>query len=138
VERLEHVPPSSHSEFYAMSRFTLNVTREDMVQAGYSPSVRLFEAGACGTPILSDAWPGIDEIFVPGEDIMLVREAEDVLHMLLETPESRRLALAAGVQRRICSHHTSAHRAAELEGHLRSHSSNCEKADGSPGEKARS
>ncbi len=138
VERLEHVPPCSHPEFYAMSRFTLNVTRDDMVQAGYSPSVRLFEAGACGTPILSDIWAGIDEIFIPGEDIMLVREAEDVLHMLLETPESRRLALAAGVQRRVCSYHTAAHRAAELEGYLRRYSSDLEQAEGGSGEKATS
>jgi spore maturation protein CgeB len=44
VERIEHLPPSEHAEFYAASRFTLNVTRADMIAAGWSPSVRLFEA----------------------------------------------------------------------------------------------
>ncbi len=34
VERLEHVPPADHAAFYAASRFTLNVTRADMIEAG--------------------------------------------------------------------------------------------------------
>jgi spore maturation protein CgeB len=119
-----------------MSRFTLNVTRDDMVRAGFSPSVRLFEAGACGTPILSDIWAGIDEIFVPGEDLILVREPDDVLQTLLEVPESRRLALAAALQRRVCSHHTAAHRAAELEAYLRRYSTSPKQAVSASGEKA--
>ena len=113
------MPPDEHPGFYAMSRFTLNITRDDMVRAGYSPSVRLFEAGACGTPILSDIWLGIDEIFVPDEDIMLVAEAEDVLRALLDCPEHRRSAMATALQRRVQSRHTARHRAAELEEHLR-------------------
>lgn len=138
VERLEHVPPGAHPEFYAMSRFTLNITRDDMVQAGYSPSVRLFEAGACGTPILSDIWTGIDEIFVPNEEIILVREAEDVLQMLKESSKPRRQALAAAVQRRVYSHHTAAHRAAELDAYLRRYLSDPEQALCGQGVKATS
>jgi spore maturation protein CgeB len=71
VERLEHVPPAEHPAFYAASRFTLNVTRADMVAAGWSPSVRLFEAGACGAPVISDIWPGLEALFTPGEEIVL-------------------------------------------------------------------
>ena len=44
-----------------------------MVRAGWSPSVRLFEAAACGTPIISDRWDGLDAIFAPGRDILLAR-----------------------------------------------------------------
>jgi spore maturation protein CgeB len=54
VERIEHLPPQDHPSFYSRQRFTLNVTRADMIAAGWSPSVRLFEAAACGTPIISD------------------------------------------------------------------------------------
>src|SRR5581483_548045 len=68
VERIEHVAPAEHPEFYASSRFTLNVTRADMVRAGYSPSVRLFEAAACGVPIISDYWQGLETFFQPGEE----------------------------------------------------------------------
>ena len=68
-----------HPAFYAASRFTLNVTRGDMIRAGYSPSVRLFEAAACGTPIVSDVWDGIETILAPGREIVLAREPEDIL-----------------------------------------------------------
>ena len=63
VERIEHLPPAEHAAFYARSRFALNVTRVDMIAAGWSPSVRLFEAASCGTPIISDRWPGIETLF---------------------------------------------------------------------------
>jgi spore maturation protein CgeB len=124
VERIDHVPPSGHARFYASSRFTLNVTRADMIRAGYSPSVRLFEAAAAGTPIVSDEWPGLDTIFAPGREILLAAAPEDVLKVLAwSDPERRRLADAA--RRRVFSDHTANHRAAELEEHIgrvRSHS----------------
>ncbi len=67
VARIEHLPPADHSAFYNAQRFTLNVTRADMIAAGWSPSVRLFEAAACGTPIISDWWAGLDSLFDPGQ-----------------------------------------------------------------------
>jgi spore maturation protein CgeB len=118
VERLEHVTPADHPAFYASSRFTLNVTRADMVRAGHSPSVRLFEAAACGTPILSDAWEGLDAILSPGAEIAIAEGPEDVL-AALDWPEERRLAVAEAARRRVLAGHTAAHRAAELETHLR-------------------
>ena len=117
VERIDHVPPAEHAEFYASSRFTLNVTRADMIRAGYSPSVRLFEAAAAGTPIVSDEWPGLATIFAPGREILLAAAPDDVLKVLAwGDPERRRLADAA--RRRVLVDHTAAHRAAELEEHI--------------------
>jgi spore maturation protein CgeB len=118
VERIEHLPPTEHPAFYTESRFTLNVTRADMVRAGHSPSVRLFEASACATPVISDVWDGIDTLFVPGEEIMLAGTPEDVLEALLDWPDSRRRRLAEAARRRVLGAHTAAHRAAELERHL--------------------
>ena len=74
--------PADHPAFYAASRYTLNVTRADMIRYGHSPSVRLFEAAACGTPIISDRWPGLDTLFEPGTEIMLADTADDVLTLL--------------------------------------------------------
>ncbi|SHI36467.1 Spore maturation protein CgeB [Roseomonas rosea] len=118
VERIEHVPPAEHPAFYAQSRFTLNVTRADMIRAGYSPSVRLFEAGACGVPILSDPWDGIETLLNPGEEMLLADGAEDVLHALRDMPEERRRGMGRALRARVLGEHTAAHRAAELEGHL--------------------
>src|SRR2546423_15302702 len=77
VERMEHLPPRHHCDFYNSQRFTLNITRADMIRAGYSPSVRLFEAAACGTPIISDWWQGLDSFFKPNEEILIAHTAAD-------------------------------------------------------------
>src|SRR5262249_5649810 len=118
VDRIEHLPPAEHRAFYNAQRFALNVTRADMILAGHSPSVRLFEAAACGTPILSDHWVGLDRFFVPDEEILVVRSAMDTLRHLLRLPEEKRAALGARARARVLAEHTAAHRAAELEAHL--------------------
>ncbi|MBV8973022.1 MAG: glycosyltransferase family 1 protein, partial [Sphingomonadaceae bacterium] len=89
-------------------------TRADMIAAGWSPSVRLFEAAACGTPIVSDIWDGIDDLFAPGREIVLARTKEDVIAALSRDGE----AIGAAARARVLAGHTAAHRAAELEGHL--------------------
>ena len=118
VERIEHVPPAGHPAFYAASRYTLNVTRADMIAAGYSPSVRLFEAAACGTPIVSDRWDGIETLFTPGREIVLADDADDVLALLHGQGEPARQAQADAARARVLAQHTAAHRAAALVAHL--------------------
>src|SRR3970282_181668 len=71
VERIEHVKPAAHSNFYGKQSFTLNLTRTSMIHAGYSPSVRLFEAAACGCPVISDWWEGLDQFFKVDEEILV-------------------------------------------------------------------
>jgi spore maturation protein CgeB len=114
VERLEHVPPSDHPAFYSASRYTLNVTRADMVKAGFSPSVRLFEAAACGTPVISDIWRGIETVLRPAGEIVLAEDAETVLATLCDSSVERRDQIARAARARILSEHTADHRAAQL------------------------
>lgn len=114
VERIEHCPPADHAAFYSASRFTLNVTRADMIRAGFSPSVRLFEAGACATPIISDRWDGIETLFRPGEEIVLADSAAEVLAAL----DGDAAQIGRAARARIDAAHSSDHRAAELEAHL--------------------
>lgn len=114
IQRIEHLPPEAHPDFYSACRWTLNVTRADMIRAGWSPSVRLFEAGACGCPIISDRWDGIADVLEPGRDIMLADDTDTVL-ALLDWPDHRRDAAAAAARDRILGAHTSAHRAEQLE-----------------------
>ena len=117
VERIEHLPPADHRTFYNAQRFTLNVTRADMVAAGWSPSVRLFEAAACGTPIVSDEWPGLESLLTPGREILIARRPRDVLACLHDVTEPERRAVGAAARARVLAEHTSAHRAAVLEGY---------------------
>jgi len=118
VKRVEHLAPDLHRRFYTESRFTLNVTRQDMVRAGYSPSVRLFEAAACATPIISDNWPGLDQFFAPASEILLAHDKRHTLAYLRDLPEADRLAIGERARARVLASHTSAHRAAELEGYV--------------------
>jgi len=119
VERMDHIPPGRHPEFYCASRYTLNITRAEMRRAGHSPSVRLFEAAACETPIISDDWPGLATLFTPGEEIVLADAPDQVLAILRDQPEAARRRLAAAGRRRTLAAHTASHRAAELLAHLR-------------------
>ncbi len=112
-----HLPPSQHRAFYCAQRYTLNVTREAMVRAGYSPSVRIFEAAACGTPILSDRWPGLETILVPGKEIFIADTTQDALRILRDVSEAERRSVAEAARARILAEHTAMHRAAELEGY---------------------
>ena len=116
VERIEHLPPAEHAEFYNASRFALNVTRADMIAAGWSPSVRLFEAAACATPVISDVWDGLDQLFAPGREIILAKSTEDVVERLTDGRDARQIGRAA--RQRILFAHTAAHRARELEHHF--------------------
>lgn len=115
VHRIDHLPPSEHRKFYNSQRFTLNVTRADMVRAGYSPSVRLFEAAACAVPIVSDAWDGLETFFEIGREILVSQSPEETLAFLREIPEAERQAIGTRARARVLAAHTAAHRAAELE-----------------------
>ncbi len=117
VMRIEHLAPSDHRRFYNKQRFTLNVTRADMREAGYSPSVRLFEAAACGTPIITDSWPGLDTIFDPQEEILVSHSPGQTLSYLRDMDEHHRRAVAHKARQRVLGNHTADHRAAEFEQH---------------------
>src|SRR5690606_19276425 len=115
VERIEHAAPATHRRFYNEQRFTLNVTRADMVQAGWTPSVRLFEAAACATPIISDPWEGLEELFAPGREILIARSAQEVLGWVRDMPEDERRRIGERARERVLAEHTAAHRAESLE-----------------------
>ncbi len=114
VDRIEHLPPAAHAEFYSSIGWALNVTRADMQRAGYSPSVRLFEASACGTPVVSDSWPGLDAFFRPGRDLLEAHDTSDVM-AALAMAEPARTAIGAAGRRRTLARHTAMERAKELE-----------------------
>lgn len=110
---VQHLPPAEHPPFFASSRLTLNVTRRAMAEMGWCPSGRLFEAAACRAPLLSDAWPGLDEFFTPGEDILLGNGTADALAALArDDAELARIAQRA--RERTLDQHSSGRRAAEL------------------------
>lgn len=114
---VRHLPPEEHAAFYASARLTLNVTRAAMGAMGWCPSGRLFEAAACGVPILSDRWPGLEEFFATEREILVASNAEAAIAALdRDGAELARIGQAA--RARVLAEHTSDHRAAELERYL--------------------
>ncbi len=113
IHFVRHLPPAEHPAFYSSSRLTLNVTREPMAAFGYCPSGRLFEAAACGTPVVTDSWEGLDEFFAPGEELVTVSTTDDVLRaMELSDVELARIGRAA--RERVLADHTATRRGAQL------------------------
>jgi len=110
---VHHLPPPEHPAFYCSSRITLNVTREAMARMGWCPSGRLFEAAACGVPILTDAWAGLDSFFEPGREILVAHSTEDALAALRMAPDEL-AAVARRARDRTLSEHSAARRAAEM------------------------
>jgi spore maturation protein CgeB len=110
---IPHVAPADHNAFYCSSDLTLNITRRAMLERGYCPSGRIFEAAACETPVLSDWWPGIEEFFEPDREILIARDSDDALRALaLDRGDLKKIGRAASERVREC--HTAAIRAREM------------------------
>jgi spore maturation protein CgeB len=111
---MRHVAPDYHSAFFSSSRLTLNVTREAMAATGYCPSGRLFEAAACGAPILSDAWPGLDHFFEPGREILVAATTDEAI-AAIDASDAELRQIAARARERTLAEHTADSRARQLE-----------------------
>lgn len=115
VQRLMHLEPRDHAALYCSSRLTLNVTRRDMVMTGYSPSVRLFEAAACGATIVSDNWPGLETFFTPGKEILLPVSSDDVVRYICDYSDAELTGIGRAARERVLSLHSNQERAREFE-----------------------
>lgn len=110
---VQHVPPPEHPAFYSSSKATLNVTRGAMASFGYCPSGRLFEAAACGTPVVSDYWNGLDTFFETGHEILVASSANDVIHAIQRDPEDLH-TIGQAARERVLNEHTADHRARQF------------------------
>jgi spore maturation protein CgeB len=120
VSHIIHLEPRLHAPFYCSSRLTLNLTRKEMVGAGYSPSVRLFEAAGCGATIVSDRWTGLEMFLTPGEEILLPASSEDVVVYVSEMDDGEIRRIGRRAQERVLTEHSSMRRAAEFEEYVAS------------------
>jgi spore maturation protein CgeB len=115
VKRIHLVPGARRRAFYNSLRFTLSITPPGAVTTGFGPSPRLFEAAACGTPVITEFWPGLDTFFTPDEEILISHSADETMIYLDEISELDRRRLGYRARERVLAKHTTRHRAAELE-----------------------
>lgn len=118
VKRSLHISSQKRRAFYNSQRFTLDIISPEAAAVGYSPSLRLFEAAACGTPVITEFWPGLDTFFAPHEEILISHSPDETLIYLEEISEVDRRRLGYRARERVLARHTSRHRAAELEGYV--------------------
>lgn len=118
VRRITHLAPRWHPGLYSSSRVVLNLTRQEMVNAGYSPSVRLFEAAGCGAAIVSDAWPGLETFLTPGEEILLAESSTQMQSYLKDLSDSDLDLMGRRAHARVLEEHTSQKRAEQFESYV--------------------
>lgn len=115
---IQHMPPTEQRLFYNSQRFTKNITGTSKNGLGYTPCLRLFEAAACCTPIISDYWEGLEHFFEPGTEILVSYSAGDTLMYLREICNSERKSIGFHAHKKVMTHHTAAHRVQELESYV--------------------
>ena len=115
VRWIGHVPTAEHNRVNCSAQMVLNINRASMAVTGFSPPTRIFEVAGAGTCLLCDDWPGIEDCFEPGEEILVVRTAEDVVNALATYDEAARRRIGSAFRARGLRDHTYAQRAAQAE-----------------------
>lgn len=104
-------------QIFSSHRVTLHVPRRPYATALRGiPTIRVFEALACGIPLICSPWDDCEGLFAPGEDFLVARNGREMTRHLREVINNCALAaeLSANGLRTIRSKHTCSHRAAEL------------------------
>jgi spore maturation protein CgeB len=115
VQQIGHVYTRDHNAFNCTCRAVLNVNRESMARFGFSPPTRVFEAAGAAACLITDAWEGIELFLEPEREVLVARNAEEVVGRLRGLTPERARAIGAAARHRILSQHTYEHRAAQIE-----------------------
>jgi spore maturation protein CgeB len=105
----------NHNRVNSSARMVLNVNRDSMAEAGFSPPTRVFEAAGAGACVISDCWPGIDGFFAPGQEILVAAGAEEVVRHLRNCSPGDGAAIGRNMRQRALRDHTYRLRAEEFD-----------------------
>lgn len=104
-------------EIFARHAFTLHIPRQFYVtHLPGIPTIRVFEALACGIPLLCAPWPDAEHLFNPGQDYLQARNPREMFALMRDLAEDSQLreTLAARGLATLRARHTCLHRAREL------------------------
>lgn len=118
VTRLSLLESTKRREFYNSQKFALATASPEAAEGGYSPGRRLLEAAACGVPVISDYWEGIETFFEPLEQILISRCAEESLSYLVELGPEERKRIGTRARNRVLAAHSCRQRALELQNYV--------------------
>lgn len=114
LRHVEHLPETNHVSFYNRQFCTLVLARPDRARLGHTPSKRLLVAAACGVPILSDQWSGLETFFEPNRDLYIVSDCHSVLESLYHVSREDRSKLGERARERVLAEHTTRRRTEEF------------------------
>jgi spore maturation protein CgeB len=117
IEYAGWLPNFRAPEVFGRFRVTVHVPRRPYVEALPGiPTIRVFEALACGIPLVSCWWNDDERLFAAGRDFLMVRTPAEMQRALRDVLCDDELAatLAAEGQRTVLARHTCAHRVNEL------------------------
>lgn len=120
VRRIGHVGTGDHNRVNCSARIVLNINRESMADVGFSPPTRVFEAAGAGACLITDAWEGVETFFAPGNEILVARSADDIVHILRNIAPQRARAVGEAMRARALREHTYSLRARQVHGILES------------------
>ncbi|HEU4625305.1 MAG TPA: glycosyltransferase [Steroidobacteraceae bacterium] len=121
VKVLGHVPSGDHNAFNVTPRCVLNINRDSMARFGFSPPTRVFEAAGAGACLMSDAWEGLELFLEPEREVLVARDADDVVEHLRRLSEPTARAIGRAARRRVLAEHTYEHRARQFESVIEGH-----------------
>jgi spore maturation protein CgeB len=117
IEYAGWLPNYKVPQVFSRFRVTLHVPRRPYVKALPGiPTIRVFEALACGIPLVCSYWPDVEHLFTPGSDYLVAQDGVEMkrhISNLLANPVRARDQAARGL-RTILKRHTCAHRVDEL------------------------
>ena len=112
-----YLPNHRAPEVYAAHRVTVHVPRRPYVRALPGiPTIRVFEALACGIPLVSAPWDDAEGLFTPGVDFLVARTGDEMTALLGKVTQEPAFAreLAEHGRRTLLARHTCGHRVDEL------------------------
>jgi len=111
VRWIGHVPTAQHNRVNCSADMVMNINRSSMASYGYAPPTRIFEVAGAGGCLLCDEWPGIEDCFEPGREILVIRSAQDVVDALAQYDTQARHRVGEAALARALRCHTYAQRA---------------------------
>jgi spore maturation protein CgeB len=115
VRWIGHVSTDDHNRVNCSAGMIMNINRTSMASFGFSPPTRVFEVAGSGGCLLCDNWPGIDDCFNSGTELLVIRSAGDVVDALNTYDSAARKRMGWSLRNRALRDHTYAQRAALAE-----------------------
>ena len=119
VRWIGHIGTANHNVINSSARMVLNINRESMAKVGFSPPTRVFEAAGAAACLITDAWAGIEQFFEPGREILVARDANDIVRCLREVAPEKAHSIGNAMHARALRDHTYELRAREVDDILR-------------------